>query len=62
MDPAASALSRNMKITLHNDAPVTPVAPYGIFQIIWSAVNRIINDDSTSSIQILGPEQKIPVY
>jgi len=41
MDPAFSALKRNLKFTLHNDACVTPIQPYGAFEIIWAAVNRL---------------------
>jgi hypothetical protein len=55
--PARSALNRNITFTLHNDAPVTPVTFNGAFQIIWSAVNRV-----TISGEVLGPEQRIPVY
>jgi predicted amidohydrolase YtcJ len=55
--PAKSALNNKIRFTLHSDAPVTPLSPYGVFQIIWSAVNRI-----TLSGKVLGPDQRIPVY
>jgi predicted amidohydrolase YtcJ len=51
IDPARSALDRGIRITIHNDAPVTPTRP---LHLMWCAVAR-----ETSSGQILGPEQQI---
>lgn len=51
ISPTRSALERNLRFTLHNDAPVTPPAP---IDLIWSTVNR-----RTRSNDILGPEQRV---
>jgi predicted amidohydrolase YtcJ len=48
-----TALDRGLKITLHNDTPVTPISP---LMSVWSAVNRL-----TSGGQEMGPELKITV-
>ena len=53
ISPAASALSRGLRFTLHDDAPVVPPHP---LLTVWAAVNRI-----TASGQILGAEQRIGV-
>jgi len=54
IDPARSALNRNLKITLHHDAPVAGI---GMINVVWSAVNRI-----TSSGKPLGPEERITPF
>jgi predicted amidohydrolase YtcJ len=51
IDPARSALDRGLRITIHNDAPVTPTRP---LHLMWCAVER-----QTASGAILGPEQRI---
>ena len=48
-----TALDRGLKISLHNDTPVTPISP---LMSVWSAVNRL-----TSSGKEMGPELKITV-
>lgn len=53
ISPAASARARNMRFTLHDDAPVVSAAP---FRSAWAAVNR-----TTSSGKTLGIEQRISV-
>ncbi|MGC6472042.1 MAG: amidohydrolase [Parvibaculales bacterium] len=52
ISPAASALDRNMRFTLHDDAPVVSADP---MRSAWAAVNR-----RTSSGSTLGPDQRIP--
>jgi predicted amidohydrolase YtcJ len=54
LNPARSALARNISVTLHHDAPVTPIQ---MFDVIASAVNR-----TTSSGFILGANESISVY
>ena len=54
IDPARSALDRNMKMTLHHDAPVAGI---DMLSVVSSAVNR-----RTSSGKLLGPEQAITPY
>ena len=49
INPAASALKRKMKFTIHHDAPVTPVDQ--LF-LIWAAVNRV-----GESGEVHGPDQ-----
>ena len=51
ISPAASAVERGIRFTLHNDTPVTPMRP---LPLIWCAVNRL-----TASGHELGPEQRI---
>jgi predicted amidohydrolase YtcJ len=51
IDPARSALDRGIRITIHNDAPVTPTRP---LHLMWCAVER-----QTSSGQSLGPTERI---
>jgi predicted amidohydrolase YtcJ len=51
ISPTRSAVDRNIRFTLHNDAPVTPPAP---IDLIWSTVNR-----RTRSNAILGPAQRV---
>ena len=51
-----------MLFTFHNDAPVTPIKPFGIFQIIWSAVNRIMYDPQQTTDEILGEDERVSVY
>lgn len=53
IDPCRSAYIRGMPFTNHNDPHVTPINP---ILSIWSAANRI-----TSSGQVLGENQKVPV-
>ncbi len=53
IDPAKSALDRDIIFTLHHDSPVTPA---DMMLVVWSAVNRV-----TAGGAELGPEQRIPV-
>jgi hypothetical protein len=53
LTPCRTALDRGLRITLHNDAPVTPVSP---LMSVWSAVNRL-----SSGGREIGPELKISV-
>ena len=50
-NPAKSALGLGIKISLHSDAPVTPVAP--LFTM-WCAMNRV-----TRSGRVLGPNERL---
>jgi predicted amidohydrolase YtcJ len=45
------AVERDIRFTLHNDTPVTPINPR---HLIWCAVNRL-----TRSNRVLGPNQRI---
>jgi predicted amidohydrolase YtcJ len=54
INPARSALDRNIKITLHHDAPVAGI---DMLNVVWSAVNRI-----TTSGKKLGPEERITPF
>lgn len=51
INPARSAIDRGIRITIHNDAPVTPTRP---LHLMWCAVAR-----ETSAGSVLGPEQRI---
>jgi len=51
LTPCRTALDRGLRITLHNDPPVTPISP---LMSMWSAVNRL----STSG-KPMGPELRI---
>jgi predicted amidohydrolase YtcJ len=53
ISPAASAVRRGMRFTLHHDAPVVPE---DMLHIVWCAVNRM-----TSSGKLLGADQRIAV-
>ncbi len=53
ISPLRWAVDRDIKFTLHNDAPVVPP---DVLRLVWSAVNRI-----TTSGKVLGPDQRIPV-
>jgi predicted amidohydrolase YtcJ len=53
MDACATALREGVRLAMHSDAPVTPLAP--LFTA-WCAVNRI-----TAAGRVLGPEERIPV-
>ena len=54
INPARSALDRDIKITLHHDAPIAGIE---LLTVAWTAVNRI-----TSSGKELGPEQRITPF
>ena len=54
IDPAHSALKRNIKFTLHHDAPVVGIS---MFTVAWCAINRI-----TSSGKPLGEDQKLTPF
>jgi len=53
ISPLASAVKRNIRFTVHDDTPVTPVDP---LQLVSVSATRL-----TTSGQVLGPEQRIPV-
>ena len=53
MDACRTALDEGVPMTIHSDAPVTPLAP--LFTA-WCAVNRL-----TSSGRVLGPAQRITI-
>lgn len=53
ISPLASTIKRDMKYTLHQDAPVVPP---NMLLTLWAAVNR-----KTASGEILGADQKISV-
>ncbi|MGP9539356.1 amidohydrolase [Brachybacterium sp. AOP43-C2-M15] len=54
ISPARSALDRGVRVTLHQDTPVTPP---DMLLTIWAAVNRI-----SRTGQSIGPEQRISVW
>jgi predicted amidohydrolase YtcJ len=54
ISPLASAASRGIRFTIHNDTPVTPVDP---LLLVWCAVNRTTKDGRP-----LGPEQCISPF
>lgn len=53
ISPAASAVKRDMKFTMHAD---TPVLPSDMLLNIWAAVNRV-----TRTGEVIGPDQRISV-
>jgi predicted amidohydrolase YtcJ len=62
MNPAGSALRRNLKFTIHTDSPVVPAGVVNktntFLKLVSAAVNRV-----TSSGRLLDDgTQKIPVY
>lgn len=54
ISPAKSALRRNMKFTLHHDAPIAGI---GMLPVAAASVNRM-----TSGGKPLGPDQKITAF
>lgn len=54
ISPARSALDRGVRVTLHQDTPVTPP---DMLLTIWAAVNRI-----SRTGQEIGPEERISVW
>ena len=57
MNPANSALKRDIHVSLHTDAPVFPLNAYGPLQIISTAVNR-----KTITGNSIGQSQAITAY
>ena len=53
ISPLNTALEKGVPFTIHLDTPVVPMDP---MLLVWTAVNR-----QTSSGEILGPEERIPV-
>ena len=53
MDACATALAEGVPMSIHSDAPVTPM---GHLHTMWCAVNRL-----TSTGQVLGPDERISV-
>jgi predicted amidohydrolase YtcJ len=54
LNPARSALNRNLKITLHHDAPIAGIS---MLKVAWAAVNRV-----TTSGQPLGPAERLTPF
>jgi predicted amidohydrolase YtcJ len=54
ISPARSALDRGVRVTLHQDTPVTPP---DMLLTIWAAVNRISRNGTE-----IGPEQRITAW
>ena len=54
IDPARSALTRNLKVTLHHDAPIAGIE---MLKVAWAAVNR-----ETTSGKVLGPDERITPF
>lgn len=54
VSPARSALDRGVRVTLHQDTPVTPP---DMLLTIWAAVNRI-----SRTGQEIGPEERISTW
>jgi hypothetical protein len=54
INPARSSLDRNIKITLHHDAPIAGIE---MLKVAWAAVNRV-----TTSGKELGPEERITPF
>jgi predicted amidohydrolase YtcJ len=54
VDPARSALNRNLKVTLHHDAPIAGIE---MLKVAWAAVNRV-----TTSGKVLGPDERITPF
>ena len=54
ISPSRTALNRNLKITLHHDAPIAGIE---MLTVAWSAVNRV-----TTSGKELGPEHRITPF
>lgn len=54
ISPTKSALDRNMIFTTHNDSPIVPP---DMIRLLWATSQR-----ETRSGQILGAEQRIPIY
>ena len=53
MNAAATALAEGVPLSIHSDAPVTPIGP---LHVAWCAANRL-----TASGRELGPAERIPV-
>ncbi len=53
LNPARSALDRNISVSIHHDSPVHPVNQ---MLLIWTTVNRV-----TRSGKVIGPDQRISV-
>jgi predicted amidohydrolase YtcJ len=54
IDPARSALNRNLKITLHHDAPIAGIE---MLKVAWAAVNR-----ETTGGKVLGLDERITPF
>ena len=54
VSPARSALDRGVRVTLHQDTPVTPP---DMLLTLWAAVNRISRNGTS-----VGPEQRITTW
>lgn len=54
IDPARSALDRNLRITLHHDAPIAGIE---MLKVAWAAVNRV-----TSGGSVLGEGERITPF
>jgi predicted amidohydrolase YtcJ len=54
ISPSRTALDRNLKITLHHDAPIAGIE---MLTVAWAAVNRV-----TTGGKELGPEHRITPF
>ena len=60
MNPAASALKRNLLFTLHNDSPVVLMGESQGRNTFWEIVESAVSR-KTMSGRLLGEDQKITV-
>ena len=54
MNPSRSSLDRDLKVTLHHDAPIAGIE---MLKVAWAAVNR-----ATTSGKLLGPDERITPF
>ena len=58
MNPAASAVRRNLSFTLHNDSPVVLMGETAGRNTFWEIIESAVNRKSMSG-RVLGANQKI---
>ena len=54
INPSRSSLDRNLKITLHHDAPIAGIE---MLKVAWAAVNKVTTDG-----KLLGPDERITPF
>jgi predicted amidohydrolase YtcJ len=54
INPSRSSLDRNLKVTLHHDAPIAGIE---MLKVAWAAVNRV-----TTGGKLLGPDERITPF
>jgi predicted amidohydrolase YtcJ len=54
INPSRSSLDRNIKVTLHHDAPIAGIE---MLKVAWAAVNRV-----TTGGKLLGPDERITPF